>query len=52
MAKMKKPTIQKAHKIARRIAKRRGASAVRNPYAVGAAVAKRAAAKRKRARHK
>jgi hypothetical protein len=47
MAKMKKPTIKKAHKLARKIAKSGGA---RNPYAVGAAVAKRLAAKAKRKR--
>ncbi|HKA75356.1 MAG TPA: hypothetical protein VKE26_26370 [Xanthobacteraceae bacterium] len=45
MAKLAKATIKKAHRLARKIAKRGGA---RNPYAVGTAVAKRAAAKRKR----
>jgi len=40
-----KATIKKAHKIARKIARSGGA---RNPYAVGMAVAKRKAAKRKR----
>ena len=51
MAKMAKPTIRKAHKIARKVAQRSGSSAV-NPYAVGAAVAKKQAAKRKAARTK
>ena len=46
---MKKPTIKAAHRIARKIAKHGGA---KNPYAVGAVVAKRRAAKRKRARQK
>ena len=45
--KMHKRTIQKAHKIARSIAKSGGA---KNPYAVGTAVAKKQAAKRKRKR--
>jgi hypothetical protein len=44
---MHKRTIQKAHKIARKIEK--SWSAV-NPYAVGAAIAKKQAAKRKRSR--
>jgi hypothetical protein len=42
-----KRTIVRAHKIARKIAKRGG---VRNPYAVGMATAKKSAAKRKRHR--
>jgi hypothetical protein len=46
--KMAKPTIKKAHKIARSI--KRSRSKVDNPWAVGTAVAKKAAAKRKRAR--
>ena len=49
MAKLAKPTIRKAHKIARKVA--RSGSAV-NPYAVGTVVAKRQAAKRKAARGK
>jgi hypothetical protein len=43
---MAKPTIKKAHKIARKIPRGK----VDNPYAVGMAAAKKAAAKRKRAR--
>jgi hypothetical protein len=39
-----KPTVKKAHKIARRIAKSGG---VRNPWAVGMATAKKSARKRK-----
>jgi hypothetical protein len=49
MAKKKriaKPTIKKAHKIARRIPRGK----VDNPYAVGMSAAKKAAAKRKRKR--
>jgi hypothetical protein len=53
MAKKKtaKRTIVKAHKIARRVAQRPGKRA-RNPYAIGMAVAKKAAAKRKRQRRR
>jgi hypothetical protein len=50
MAKRKKTpkaTVKKAHRIARKIARSGGA---RNAYAVGMAVAKRSAAKRKRKR--
>jgi len=48
MAKKKtpKPTVKKAHRIAESIP----TGSVRNPYAVGMATAKKAAAKRKRAR--
>ena len=45
MATMTKPTIKAAHRIARKVARSGGA---KNPYAVGAVVAKRPAAKRKR----
>ena len=45
--KMAKATIKKAHKIAQKIAK---SGSARNPFAVGTAVAKRQAAKRKRKR--
>ena len=47
--KMAKQTVKKAHKIARRVAASGSAS---NPWAVGTAVAKKNAAKRKRARGK
>jgi hypothetical protein len=44
--KMAKATIKKAHRIAKKIPKGK----VRSPYAVGMAVAKKAAAKRRRKR--
>ena len=49
MAKLAKPTIRKAHKIARKVAR---SGSAQNPYAVGTVVAKRQAAKRKAARGK
>jgi hypothetical protein len=45
--KMHKATVKKAHKIARAIGR---AGKVKNPYAVGMATAKKAAAKRRRRR--
>jgi hypothetical protein len=48
MAKTNKRTIMKGHSIARSIGKKRGS----NPFAIGMAVAKRQAAKRKAARSK
>jgi hypothetical protein len=47
MAKTAKATIKKAHKIADAL---KGQKGVGNPYAVGMATAKKAAAKRKRSR--
>jgi hypothetical protein len=44
-----KATVKKAHKIADAIKRSKGGSAV-NPYAVGMATAKKAAAKRKQSR--
>jgi hypothetical protein len=53
MAKKKtpKPTITRAHKLARKIAKSSGRT-IRNPYAVGMAAAKKQAAARKRKRQR
>jgi hypothetical protein len=44
---MHKATVKKAHTIARKVAR---SSSAKNPYAVGMAAAKKAAAKRRRKR--
>ena len=49
MAKLAKPTVRKAHAIAKKVAR---SGSAKNPYAVGTVVAKRQAAKRKAARGK
>jgi len=50
MAKMRKATIKKAHRIARAIMRKGGGA--RNPWAVGSARAQKSAAKRRRRRRR